>query len=211
MQTQSLDECISTTLPPVKDKPSLNERRLTRDRTPPSLNKWYVICCNPGLEKRSAEYLTQLGFRIYLPISAREVKTGRRHIPVVREMPAFSRYLFAATLDFTFAWHKLEGVFGIESTLRMNGEHVAIPHIIMQEVMSLEAAGFYDNVPTPVRKLSDIGLQSGDAVTILEGAFANLPAKIMEIVGGAKARLLIKIFNTENTAIIPLAQVEALR
>ena len=189
--------------------PAKDYKRAKPDMTAPPSRQWFAVICNVNAEKKARNGL-QGKFMTYLPVTVRkQLVGGRRGLEAIYERALFPRYLFVASREQAFRFYDLAGVNGVESIVRCEGRPMPIPHSIIEAMMRREIAGEF--VAPGVEKeitLEDLGLSTGDRVTLTNGAFTGIVGIIQALMPKAQARIMLEILGGAVPVTMPVADLE---
>jgi len=115
------------------------------------MSYWAVAQCESCRERTAQRFLEQDGFETYLPI----IKIGKRTVPL------FPAYLFVKIVH---RWYSIENTIGVLQLLSSGDTPSRLDDKIITQIRSQERNGIV-KLPKPR------GLQLGDRVVILRGAF----------------------------------------
>jgi transcriptional antiterminator RfaH len=145
---------------------------------------WYVVQTRPHVEVRAAQHLQRQGFATYLPRHLKRRRHARRTEIVAA--PLFPRYLFVRVDMATQRWRSIHSTIGV-SRLVCNGDDPAVvPDAVIAALRSHERDGY---VRLPARPL----FKPGEAVRILDGAFASCPGLYDGMASGERVAVLLDL------------------
>jgi len=127
--------------------------------------RWYVVQSQPNAELKAVAHLNRQGFATYLP---RYVKR-RRHARRIEHVaaPLFPRYLFVGIDLAVQRWRSIFSTVGV-SRLVCNGE---TPQPVSDEI--IKGLKTREDETGLVRLQFRPNFRAGDAVRVLDGAFAD--------------------------------------
>lgn len=158
--------------------------------------RWYLIQCKPREAFRASEHLTRQEFEHFLPVVHREVvRRGRRD---VIEEPLFPHYLFVRLSTVADNWAPLRSTRGVAKLVRFGDLPLAVPDDLVAALQEQQ------NQPdAPPEAL----FQPGDAVTLVEGPLAGLPAVCAERDGERRVVLLLTMLHQLQRVVVDVSQV----
>jgi transcriptional antiterminator RfaH len=143
-------------------------------------------------------FLELAGFEVYVP-HVREQRI-RRHRKIDVISPLFPSYAFIVIEQ---QWHRARWSIGV-AALIMDGEHPArVPDQVIAGIRAREVRGAVE-----IPKSS--GLKPGDHVKILGGPFRGQLALYAGMKPHQRVELLLALLGSQQRAILPRADVEAL-
>lgn len=126
---------------------------------------WYVVHTRPHQEVKAAQNLERQNFGVYLPRYLRRRSHARRVEQVAR--PLYPRYLFV-TLDPTRQrWRAINSTFGVVGLICRGDAPAPMDDGIIAELKEREDERGLVRLEPASR------LRPGDAVRVLDGAFAS--------------------------------------
>lgn len=150
--------------------------------------RWYVVMSKPHKEKLAAAQLSRQGYRAWLPQLMRTVRHARRRREVLR--PLFPRYLFLRLDIRREGWTPVRSTIGVTSIVMENGRPLPVPPGVVEALEAAsDGAGGYD--------FSD-GLEVGDRVRFLAGAFADQIGRLVEMDSDGRVRVLMDVLGAER-------------
>lgn len=188
--------------------PPKDYRRKKPDFNAPPSRQWYAVICNVNAERKAQRALDG-SFMTYLPVTAKlQAVGGQKGLKAVIERPLFPRYLFVASRSPAFRFFDLAGVNGVESIVRVEGRPMPIPHSVIEAIMRRDLAGEFVEAGIESKlTLKDVGLSTGEKITVLDGPFQGLSGIINALMPQAHARVMLNIFGRMTRADLPIAQI----
>jgi transcriptional antiterminator RfaH len=149
--------------------------------------RWFAINTQPFAEARAQRNLENQGFRTFMPRRHKMLRHARKLITV--EAPLFPRYLFIAFDPCRDQWRKANSKFGV-SRLVMRGE---APHPVPNGVVEALIAVTVDGGIVDLA----VKLQSGSAVRVMAGPFADQLAMLEQLDDSGRACILLEILGRQ--------------
>jgi transcriptional antiterminator NusG len=174
---------------------------------------WYVIHSYAGYEKRVKANLesriTSLNmedyiFQVEVPEEDfSEVKNGQRKTGKRNKFPGYVLVRMELTDESWGAVRNTPGVTGF-----VGHAHTPAP-LTIDEVVKILAPEPEETVTPGTPDVSAVDFEIGESVTVIDGAFATLPASISEINPDAqKLKVLVSIFGRETPVELNFSQVQ---
>jgi transcription termination/antitermination protein NusG len=175
---------------------------------------WYVIHSYAGYEKRVKTNLesriTSLNmedyiFQVEVPEEDfSEVKNGQRKTGKRNKFPGYVLVRMELTDESWGAVRNTPGVTGF-----VGHAHTPAPLTIDEVVKILAPEPELDEAAAAVAAIDAVDFEIGESVTVIDGAFATLPASISEINPDAqKLKVLVSIFGRETPVELNFSQVQ---
>ena len=157
-------------------------------------SSWYVVNTHTHQEERAATNLCRQGFRVWLPTYMRSIRHARRQSSI--NAPVFPGYLFVHFDRDTTPWHPIRSTFGVRMIVSNDGRPTPVPPGILsqieRQIMDWEAA------PTTLAQL-----KPGDRLQVMEGTFAGLEGRFLELSSQERVRLLLHALGGEVIVTMP--------
>ncbi len=161
---------------------------------------WFVVQTQPRAETKAKRHLSDQGFAPYLPVYRRRVRHARRSEVVLR--PLFPNYLFVRLDPTLHRWRSINGTVGVRRLLTDGDTPKRVPDRVVDEIVAREdEAGAVKLAPPP--------LAAGQAVRLLDGAFADLTGLFQEMRDEDRAVLLISLFGRKVRVEVSAAEITA--
>jgi len=146
--------------------------------------RWYAVQTHPHAEERAARHLQRQGFGCYLP---RYLKR-RRHARQVEVVPAalFPRYLFVRIDLAVQRWRSIHSTVGVSHLVCHGNDPAPLADEVITQLRGQEVDGF---VRLPVRPR----FAPGDAVRVLDGAFASCVGLFEGMKDGERVAILLDL------------------
>jgi len=160
---------------------------------------WYAVHTKPRQESRALLNLERQGYECYLPTITKK-KVGKTALDLITE-PLFSRYLFIS-LDTNLnskSWSPIRSTLGVSKLVTFGNEPAKVHHHLIAQIKEHEAN---------LNSLTQSPFQTGDLVTIREGAFAGLQAVFQMDDGEARAMVLIELMHRPTRMAIPITHLK---
>lgn len=160
---------------------------------------WYVVHTKPRQESRALLNLERQGYECFLPTIAKK-KVGQTALELVTE-PLFSRYLFIS-LDTDInskSWSPIRSTLGVSKLVTFGSEPAKVHRHLIAQLKDHEA-NLSTNPQSP--------FQTGDLVTIRDGAFAGIEAVYQMDDGEARAMVLIQLLHRPTRMAIPITSLQ---
>jgi transcriptional antiterminator RfaH len=147
--------------------------------------RWYVVLTQPHAEFKAADHLQRQGFEPYLPRYLKRRRHARR--TEIVPAPLFPRYLFVGADLTTQRWRAIHSTIGV-ARLVCHGETPArVAETIIDELKASQDEKGYARLP--VRP----PLRSGDAIRVVEGAFASCLGLFEGMTDGERVAILLDL------------------
>ena len=164
----------------------------------PPKPRWYAVQCLAHRESTATVHLRNQDFTVFLP-RRRKTRRHARKLDVVLA-PFFPGYLFVS-LDLTRdQWRSVNGTCGVG-------------HLVMQGDAPLPApVGVVETIRDACDELGILksqgdGLECGQSVRILTGAFADLMGQIDRLDDSGRVRVLLDIMGGRIPVVLPRENV----
>jgi len=148
---------------------------------------WVLIYTKANQEIKANENLQKQGFKTFLPLINRTNKNNK----IESRVPLFPRYIFVRINFRLDNWTSIKSSYGV-SHMVMFGENFTpiSPKIIKLIKDRLKGEGVFKE------EILKRDYKKGDFLTIKEGIFAGIDAKILANKSQERVRLLLKLLNT---------------
>ena len=160
---------------------------------------WYVVHTKPRQESRALLNLERQGYDCFLPTITKK-KVGQTALELVTE-PLFSRYLFIS-LDTDLhskSWSPIRSTLGVSKLVTFGSEPAKVHGHLIRQLKNLEL---------DLNSKPQSPFQTGDRVTIRDGAFAGIEAIYQMDDGEARAMVLIELLHRPTRMAIPIASLQ---
>lgn len=155
---------------------------------------WFVVRTKTGAEDRAAWHLNNQGFEVYLPRYSKRIRHARKTSTVLR--PVFPGYLFVCMDMEAQRWRAINGTVGVINIIQFDGIPCSISDVIITTLRMRESNGVVNLAPQ--------GLQKGDHVRVLNGAFADYTALLEETSAEKRATLLLDLMGRLVRISVPI-------
>lgn len=187
---------------------------------------WFLVYTAPRMETKVSKALAEAGCSVFLPALHRVIT--QRYRKIEHDVATFPRYLFAAGAPFRGRGRDYVGEDGV-SVITIDGRPVVdirdidgvidvvgtprgwlkVPRAAIAAVAAFQNdyVAPCSNVlrpPKPRRPLAN-----GEQVKVISGPFAAFQASVVEMIGLARAEVLIDIFGQQTPLQIDLDQLDA--
>ena len=160
-----------------------------------SAGKWLCLFTQPNREGMASSSLRSAGFDVYAPLCRKLVVRRGKKLQV--SVPMFSRYVFA-DIDrnpaAVFGAHRLNGVTSFAGRTL---EQSFVDGAVIRAIMEREDGG--------VVNLDASRLRPGQAVRVIEGAFAGLDAIFAESDDRRRCFILLSLLGKTHRVAMPLS------
>jgi transcription antitermination factor NusG len=166
--------------------------------------EWHILYTEPKGEERVVCALSRIGVPVFLP----KIKQDRvlRHTRKYKkpkfktiETAMFPRYVFAAADR-----ADLRDIDGVNGILRRDGMWARIPNALIEDLRVAIDMGLFDKT----REKRAI-FAPGQDVSIEEGPFAGLSAKVKKALTGRDAEVLIDLLGRSTLVRVELDMIKA--
>lgn len=168
--------------------------------------RWCVLCCGVRAEKKAADKLGEMGFRVFHPtmVEERKHRFSTKTVETIR--PLFPRYLFVREfpMDDHLSWYLIRKTEGIQSVLLINGAPAKVPGEVIVDLRAAQTNGLWDN-----RMPKKGSIRAGQTVRIIDGPFAGHMALVKACVSEKTANVLMNLFGGERQARVPIDAIRA--
>lgn len=164
---------------------------------------WCVVCTHAHQENKAALNLKRQGFDIYAPRYLRRRRHARRSEIVPR--PLYPRYLFVRIDPLVQRWRAINSTYGVAHLLCHGDRPAPVDETIIQGLQAREdETGF-------IRLEPQRRLKPGDAVRVLDGAFANCLGLFEGIADSQRIAILLDMLGQKVRVLLNSETVEAAR
>ncbi len=147
--------------------------------------RWYVAHTQPNAEMRAILNLERQGFATYLPRYLKQRRHARR-VDIV-PAPVFPRYLFVSIDLACQRWLSIRSTVGVSRLVTQGDRPLPVPDGIVDSLI-----GRHDETGH-VRLLAPPGLQAGDQVRVLAGAFEETLGLLEQITDEQRVIILLDL------------------
>ena len=173
----------------------ITENRTGKEGSCKSQQQWLCVMCKSQQEKKAEDNLARQGFFVYLPTAPNKPKKAGR-VPK-KLKPMFPGYLFVAA-DFRLQdVSVIRSTFGCIALLQNGAKPAVVPDGVMSAIQDAEVL---------LRNRFEInqGFESGNKYELLEQGFRGHTATFLALDGRERARVLVKLLNSEHEVNIPI-------
>lgn len=150
---------------------------------------WYLLHTKPKQESRAKEHLENQGVKCFFPqVEIEKVVRGKRK--AVLEV-LFPNYIFAYLDGNTVAWSSVRSTRGVRDFVKFGLQLARVPEAI---IIGLQNKLLGDDSLLS-SELTSSTPQTGDMVTILDGAFKDLNGIFQRPIGEERSIVLLTILN----------------
>ncbi|KRL85160.1 transcription termination/antitermination protein NusG [Ligilactobacillus apodemi] len=176
--------------------------------------KWYVLHTYAGYENKVKTNLESRAqsmgmedyiFRVVVPEEEKveKTKTGKEKVETLKTFPG---YVLVEMVMTDQSWYVVRNTPGVTGFVGSHGAGSKPAPLLDEEIQHI-----LDQLEANEQQQADFDAEVGDAVTITEGAFADMVGKITEIdAEKMKVRVLIDMFGRETMAELNFDQVKRL-
>lgn len=176
--------------------------------------KWYVLHTYAGYENKVKTNLESRAqsmgmedyiFRVVVPEEEKveKTKTGKEKVETLKTFPG---YVLVEMVMTDQSWYVVRNTPGVTGFVGSHGAGSKPAPLLDEEIQHI-----LDQLESNEQQQADFDAEVGDAVTITEGAFADMVGKITEIdAEKMKVRVLIDMFGRETMAELNFDQVKQL-
>lgn len=176
--------------------------------------KWYVLHTYAGYENKVKTNLESRAqsmgmedyiFRVVVPEEEKveKTKTGKEKVETLKTFPG---YVLVEMVMTDQSWYVVRNTPGVTGFVGSHGAGSKPAPLLDEEIQHI-----LDQLESNEQQQTDFDAEVGDAVTITEGAFADMVGKITEIdAEKMKVRVLIDMFGRETMAELNFDQVKQL-
>ena len=132
------------------------------------MQSWFLIQFKPNAHRVAERNLNRQGFKTFLPLQETTKRSSLRFLNTLK--PFFPCYLFVSVQPSTSPWRKINNTVGVSRLVCFNGKPKPIPAPLVTQIMS-RCDQFGKFIPYN-------SFVKGDAVELIEGAFAKLVATV---------------------------------
>jgi transcriptional antiterminator RfaH len=161
---------------------------------------WFVVQTQPRAEAKARRHLINQGFTAYLPVYRRRVRHARRNEIAMR--PLFPGYLFVRLDPEQQRWRSINGTVGVRQILTDGNAPRYVADQIIEEIIAREDE-------TGAVKLMPPAFSPGQAVRVVDGAFADVSGLFEEMRDENRAVLLISLLGRKVRVNVLAAEVTA--
>lgn len=163
-------------------------------------SSWFVVQTQPRAEAKAKRHLVNQGFETYMPVYERRVRHARRIEVVLR--PLFPGYLFVQLDPEMQRWRSINGTVGVHQILTDGNAPRPVPDRIIEEIVARQDE-------SGAIKLAPPSFNPGQAVRLVDGAFAEVSALFEEMRDESRAVLLISLLGRKVRVNVSAAEVAA--
>ncbi|MHC2439336.1 transcription termination/antitermination protein NusG [Bradyrhizobium sp. USDA 4451] len=157
-------------------------------------SRWYVVQTQVNAEAKAAAGLVRQGFSTYLPRYQRRRSHARKIELVAR--PLFPRYLFVAIDVAAQRWRAIQSTLGVSHLVCVGDRPAAVENVVIDALKSREdEAGFIVLARRPA-------FSPGDAVRIVEGAFADSLALVEDASDHHRVAVLLNLLGRKVRVLV---------
>ena len=176
--------------------------------------KWYVLHTYAGYENKVKTNLESRAqsmgmedyiFRVVVPEEEKveKTKTGKEKVETLKTFPG---YVLVEMVMTDQSWYVVRNTPGVTGFVGSHGAGSKPAPLLDEEIQHI-----LNQLEANEQQQADFDAEVGDAVTITEGAFADMVGKITEIdAEKMKVRVLIDMFGRETMAELNFDQVKRL-
>ena len=163
------------------------------------MRQWYAVQSKPRQEHMAEAQLARQGYNTYLPKIRHRKQRGGKWTQVVE--PLFPRYLFIEVDPAEQSLAPVRSTVGVAALVRFGQVLRPVPAPVIDYLQQAEdgAQGERTDDSWP--------FQPGDAVQVLEGPFAGLPAVYQMPSAEDRAFLLLELLGRDNQVELPHADL----
>lgn len=152
------------------------------------MKTWFVVRTKTRSEEQSAIHLKRQGFEVFLPRYRTQIRHARKVSTVLR--PLFPGYLFVQVDIDQQRWRSINSTVGVISLISSGNTPSPIPDAIIEALRACEDRDGIMCLTLP-------GLQRGDHVRFLGGAFADHTAFLEEVCDEKRVILLLDLMGSQ--------------
>lgn len=154
--------------------------------------RWYLVHTAPKEEARAEFHLKAQGFRIFYP----QIMKTIRHARQIRTVRAalFPRYMFVVIDVTRDRWLSIRSTIGVSSLFMCNERPLPIPQGVVEAILARVDPG-------NITRLDD-GLEVGQQVRILSGAFADTIGTLQRLDDNGRVQVLLELMGGEVPIIL---------
>lgn len=169
--------------------------------------KWYCLCVTPQREFLTAQILTEVGLKSFIPIELKHLKQRKRsgkRKDVVRAYPLLGpRYVFCGAQD-KYPADTLRKVHLVTGHVTREGEPAVFDEKTMDGLARISKS--QDNIPIS-QAIRHRAFRAGDIALLIEGPFAGCRVRIVDIRGG-KVLVFIRVLGGSLSVWISMDWIE---
>ena len=169
----------------------------------PDTLAWYAVQTKPRQENTAEQQLNNQGYTTYLPKILQRKRKRDQWVKAVE--PLFPRYLFIQVDAEQQSLAPVRSTMGVAGLVRFGQLLRPVPDSVIAYLKQVE------NPATGQLQADAWPHQKGDAVQVLDGPFAGLPAIFEALTGEDRALLLIDLLGRTNTVAVDMQAVSASR
>lgn len=159
--------------------------------------RWYVASTRPGCETAAEVNLARQGFTTWTPRQVRVVRHARRRLE--KRVPFFPGYLFVQLDVGQQRWRSVNGTFGVRGLIMQGEQPLPCPQGLVEDLQALTGGDGIFSAATVIAP--------GDAVRVASGPMAELVGVLIGLDGAGRARVLLKLLNTDIIATLDAARL----
>ena len=152
------------------------------------LDRWFVGRVIDNKRKFASVNLINQGFTVFDPFYRKTRKRSGRNQCITS--PLFPGYIFLSFDPEADRWQSVNSTYGMCYLVAMRG---GLPSPVPRNVME----ALQRRCPDGEWQLGESNLMAGDEVKILEGPFAGVGARFVEMESGERVKLLLNLLGGE--------------
>jgi transcriptional antiterminator RfaH len=164
-------------------------------------SRWYVVHTRPNSESRAALNLVRQNFEVLFPRYLKRRRHARRVDAVVA--PLFPRYIFVAIDMAMQRWRAVHSTIGVSHLVSTNGEPVAVPDAVIEQLKSSQDERGLISLDTKPR------FAAGDKVHVMQGVFSAYAGVFECMTDSERVSVLIEMLGRQVRVVLDVEAVEA--
>lgn len=184
----------------------LQDRALRERHHPADGRQWFVLLCEPQMERKAAARLIGERFKVYLPECLVWTTRGIRRRKVQAPRPMFRGYLFIRLSLLLDPFTHASSAVGVHKFLKFGEDFAIVPDEVMRRIGMIE-----QELMTPKQLRGPSAMfHVGEAVRVAEGTFSGFNADIIRLDDEERITILLPLLGRAVPVTLEAEQLEKL-
>lgn len=162
---------------------------------------WYVVMTQPHAELKAVSHLERQGFEVYLPRFLKRRRHARRTEIVAA--PLFPRYAFVGVDVTAQRWRAIHSTVGVARLVGSGDTPVRVGREIVDSLKRMQDDAGYVSLPQRP------AFRPGDAVRVVEGAFASCLGLVDGLSDGERVAILLDMLGRKVRVLVGIDAISA--
>jgi transcriptional antiterminator RfaH len=159
---------------------------------------WYLAQVRPNCFRIAERNLIRQNFNVFCPVKQEMRRVGRRLQAVDRML--FNGYIFVGFSQESNVWRAVNSTHGISKLVAFGGYPRAVPAVIIENLRKrCDGDG---------RIIPPENLQTGDAVEIISGPFANFVTTVDRLSSERRVWVLLNILGSKTRVKVSVDEIQ---